>query len=84
MLQKMWHKKWMNLSLLLGCILLVATAISFPLYQEAVYDRMLQDEFDYYLASTGTWPTQISVLISSKKDRGGNTMKSLCRSFTPI
>lgn len=77
MLQKMWHKKWMNLSLLLGCILLVATAISFPLYQEAVYDRMLQDEFDYYLASTGTWPTQISVLISSKKDRGGNTMKSM-------
>ncbi len=67
----------MNLSLLLGCILLVATAVSFPLYQEAVYDRMLQDEFDYYMSSTGTWPTQISMIISSKKDKGGNTMKSM-------
>ena len=45
MLQKLWQKKWMNLSLLLGCILFVATAVSFPLYQKTAYDRMLQDEF---------------------------------------
>ena len=44
-LQKMWHKKWMNLSLLVGCILLVATVVSFPLYEKAAYNRMLQDEF---------------------------------------
>ncbi len=73
----MWHKKWMNLSLLLGCILLVATAVSFPLYQDAVYDRMLQDEFDHYMSSTGTWPAEISMLISSKKEKGGKTMKSM-------
>lgn len=77
MLQKMWHKKWMNLSLLLGCILLVATAVSFPLYQEAVYDRMLNDEFDHAYASTGEWPSQISVGIVSKKERDGATIRSV-------
>ena len=46
MLQKMWHKKWMNLCLLLGITLLVGTLVSFPLYAQAAYDRMLQDEFD--------------------------------------
>ena len=39
MLQKMWHKKWMNLCLLLGITLLVATLVSFPLYENAAYDR---------------------------------------------
>ena len=77
MLQKMWHKRWMNLSLLLGCILLVATAVSFPLYQEAAYDRMLNDEFVHYYTSTGEWPAQISMNIVSKKDKGGATMNSV-------
>ena len=59
MLQKMWHKRWMNLSLLLGCILLVATVVSFPLYQNAAYDRMLQDEFSNYISTEGKYPTAI-------------------------
>ncbi|MBR1862279.1 MAG: FtsX-like permease family protein [Lachnospiraceae bacterium] len=77
MLQKMWHKKWMNLSLLLGCILLVATAVSFPLYQSAVYDRMLLDEFDQYYSQTGVWPTQINMNVLSKKDKTGKNMASI-------
>ncbi len=77
MLQKMWHKRWMNLSLLLGCILLVATAVSFPLYQEAAYDRMLNDEFIHYYTTTGQWPAQISMNLVSKKDKGGSTMNSV-------
>lgn len=82
MLQKMWHKKWMNISLLLGCILLVATAVSFPLYQEAAYDRMLHDEFDHYYTTTGVWPAQISMNIVSKKERDGATIKSV-ENFIP-
>ncbi len=82
MLQKMWHKKWMNLSLLLGCILLVATAVSFPLYQGAVYDRMLKDEFNHYYESTGEWPTQISMNIVSKNERDGSRIK-LVEKFIP-
>ena len=49
MLQKMWHKKWMKICLLLGCILLTATVVSFPIYRTAAYDRMLIDQFDDYM-----------------------------------
>lgn len=77
MLQKMWHKKWMNLSLLLGCILLVATVVSFPLYQKAAYDRMLQDEFRNYIATQGQYPTTINMKSVSQKDKTGKTMKKI-------
>lgn len=77
MLQKLWHKKWMNLCLLLGSILLIATAVSFPLYQTAAYDRMLQDEFQKYIATEGKWPTMNSMTMVSKKDKSGSTIKRM-------
>ena len=75
MLQKLWHKKWMNCCLLLGSILLIATVVSFPLYQSAAYDRMLQDEFKNYLTTEGQWPTMNSLLVVSKKDYQGTVIK---------
>lgn len=77
MLQKMWHKKWMNVCLLLGCILLTATVVSFPIYRSAAYDRMLNDEFKNYLSSEGKWPTRISGSAVSKKDQSGKTLKKM-------
>lgn len=77
MLQKLWHKKWMNLCLLLGCILLIATVVSFPLYQTAAYDRMLQDEFRNYVAVEGKWPAMNSFSIVSKKERNGETISRM-------
>ena len=74
MMQKLLHKKWMNCCLLLGSILLIATVVSFPLYQTAAYDRMLQDEFRNYLATEGKWPTINSMLMVSKKDYQGATI----------
>ncbi len=77
MLQKLWHKKWMNMCLLLGSILLIATVVSFPLYQTAAYDRMLQDEFRNYMASEGQWPALNSFTIVSKKDAEGTAIKRM-------
>jgi len=77
MLQKLMSKKWMNLCLLLGSILLIATVVSFPLYQNAAYDRMLQDEFRSYLSTEGKWPTLNSMVILSKKEAGGATIKRM-------
>ncbi len=71
MLQKMWHKKWMSLSLLIGCILLISTAISFPLYEKAAYDRMLQDEFNMIISRDGDWPTLMTMSVYSQKDESG-------------
>ncbi len=77
MLQKLWHKKWMNLCLLLGCILLIATVVSFPLYQTAAYDGMLQDEFRNYLSTTAQWPTGNRLQIVSRKESGGKTISRM-------
>lgn len=77
MLQKMWHKKWMNLCLLLGCILLVGTVVSFPLYREAALNRMLQDEFANYASETGEWPTLNRISIQSSKEKGGTTISRI-------
>lgn len=74
MLQKLWHKKWMNMCLLLGSILLIATVVSFPIYQTAAYNRMLQDEFRNYVASEGEWPAMNTMVTISKKDAEGKAI----------
>ncbi len=77
MLQKLWHKKWMVLCLLLGSMLLIATVVSFPLYRNAAFDRMLTDEFQNYLAENGEWPGINKMVTISKKDKGGKTIKRM-------
>lgn len=79
MLQKLWHKKWMNLCLLLGSILLIATVVSFPLYQTAACDGMLREEFRNYLSVTGLWPTGNRLQVISKKDSGGKAISRMER-----
>lgn len=59
MLQKLWHKKWMAFSLLVGITLLVATAVSFPMYRSAAYNRMLQDEFNAFFLKMGNGQEKI-------------------------
>ncbi len=74
MLQKLWHKKWMVVCLLLGCILLTATVVCFPLYRNAAYNRMLQDEFNNYLTENGEWPALFPLRTISQQDPGGKAM----------
>ena len=84
MLQKMWHKRWMNLCLFLGITLLVATLVSFPLYEHAAYDRMLQDEFETYLANEGKWPTSNTMVTFSKRDKKGTTIEKMEKFVTEL
>ncbi len=74
MLQKLRHKHWMGLALFVGIALLIATTVSFPMYRGAAYDRMLQDEFDQYLAENGSWPARNRLSLTSKKERGGTSI----------
>lgn len=67
----------MVMCLLLGCILLIATVVSFPLYRNAAFDRMIKDEFDDYLSETGLWPAMNSMLIIAKNDRNGESIKTM-------
>lgn len=77
MLQKLWYKKWMSISLFIGIVLLTATAASFPMYRNAAYDRMLQDEFEQALVAGGSWPAMNSLSLISKKEAGGTSISRL-------
>ncbi|MCM1568214.1 MAG: ABC transporter permease [Roseburia sp.] len=77
MLQKLWHKKWMVLCLLLGSLLLIATVVSFPLYRGAAFDRMLTDEFENYLAENGIWPARNAMSTISQKDYKGKAINKM-------
>ena len=77
MFQKIWHKRWMVFSLLLGSILLSATVVSFPMYKKAAFDRMLQDEFQNRLTETGEWPGILKFLMVSNKEPEGKAMQTM-------
>ncbi|MCR5205609.1 MAG: FtsX-like permease family protein [Lachnospiraceae bacterium] len=70
MLQKILHKKWMAVSLLIGNILLIAIAVSHPMYQAASRNRMLTDEFTNYMKDNNAYPMLIDVEGLIRKHAG--------------
>ncbi len=70
MLRKLISKKWMFVCLLLGCVLLIATVVSFPFYRNAAFDKMLHDEFTAELVETGHWPARFRLAVVSERNTG--------------
>ncbi len=60
-IQKLLHKKWMVICLLIGYILLISVAICHPMYRTSSFQRMLTDEFKAYEEKYSKWPTVFSV-----------------------
>lgn len=77
MLQKIWHKKWMISCLLLGCTLLMATVVSFPMFKGAIFDRMLPDEFEQYIKENSEWPATMQLKIVCQREPGGETIQRM-------
>lgn len=67
MMQKLRHKKWLVICLLIGNVLLVAVAAGFPMYKNASLQRMLSDEFTSYAEKNGVHPGLITMSASSQK-----------------
>ena len=67
MIQKIRHKKWLVLCLLIGNILLVAVAAGYPMYKNASLQRMLEDEFEAYGAKSGSYPGLITMSSTARK-----------------
>ncbi len=67
MIQKLRHKKWLALCLLIGNILLVAVAAGYPMYKDASLQRMLTDEFESYGKKNGVHPGLITLSSVSRK-----------------
>lgn len=70
MLHKLMHKKWMVLCLLIGNILLISVAASYPMYRVSSFQKMLTDEFDNYKEEENCWPAVFSVSYSTLKGGG--------------
>lgn len=69
-LHKLLHKKWMVLCLLIGNVLLISVAASYPMYRVSSFQKMLTDEFDHYRKEEGQWPATFQVSFSTL--RGGS------------
>lgn len=69
--RKIANKKWMFLALLIGNILLVSIAASNPLYADAVMQRMLDDDFENYIANRNSYPGNITVSFGGHQQKDG-------------
>lgn len=74
MIRKLFSKKWISICQLIGIILLIATAVSFPMYRSVSFDRMLRDEFRSSLSVNGEWPAMNHFTMISKEEKGGRSI----------
>lgn len=58
--QKLVHKKWMVVCLLIGNILLAAIASSNPMYQNAALQKTLRSKFSKYIEENNAYPGVLS------------------------
>ena len=73
MKQKLLHKKWMVVCLLIGNILLVAIAGSNPMYRNAALQKTLTSKYASYILEENEYPgimTLESNLRNGKKNSG--------------
>lgn len=68
--QKLLHKKWMVVSLLIGNVLLVAIACSNPMYQNAALQKTLQSKLNRYIQEENASPGVLTMESNLKKDGG--------------
>ncbi|NLJ96351.1 MAG: ABC transporter permease [Clostridiales bacterium] len=62
-IHKIWNKKWMSISLVVGNILLVGLVVGIMVYSNAVLNRMLVKDLNYAMEETGVYPLQTYVEI---------------------
>lgn len=70
MLQKLLHKKWLVICLLIGNILLIAITASYPMYKDASLQKMLITEFNNYMEKNKVYPS--SIVLKHRIDTAGH------------
>ena len=54
--QKLLYKKWLNICLLTGIVLLIAVAACLPMYQNMSENQALQNQMKEYVQENGKYP----------------------------
>ncbi len=68
-LHKIWNKKWMAISLLIGNILLIGMVVGNIIYTNAVLNRLLVKNLNNSMKATGVYPMQTFVEIRMDNTR---------------
>ncbi len=68
-INKLWKRKWMAISLIIGNVLLVGMIVGNIVYTNAVLNRVLVKDFNKYMSDTGTYPMQTEIEIRMDKSR---------------
>lgn len=68
-IEKLLHKKWINLCLLTGLILLISISSCNPMYQTSALERLLQKELKLEQVETGNYPGTVRVDFHRTKVR---------------
>lgn len=68
--QKLMHKKWMVVCLLIGNILLAAIASSNPMYRDAALEKTLKSKYSSYIEANNQYPGVITFEASMDAGKG--------------
>lgn len=68
--QKLIHKKWMVVCLLIGNILLAAIASSNPMYRDAALEKTLKSKYSAYIEKKNAYPGVITFQASMDAGKG--------------
>lgn len=81
MKQKLLHKKWMVICLLIGNILLVAIASSNPMYRNAALQKTLTSKYANFITTENAYPGILSMEASmrSGNKKSGSAFKKMLK-----
>lgn len=68
--QKLMHKKWMVVCLLIGNILLAAIASSNPMYRDAALEKTLKSKYSAYIEENNAYPGVLTFEASMNAGKG--------------
>lgn len=68
--QKLIHKKWMVVCLLIGNILLAAIASSNPMYRDAALEKTLKSKYSAYIEENNAYPGVLTFEASMNAGKG--------------
>jgi putative ABC transport system permease protein len=71
---KIWNKKWMAISLIIGNVLLVGMVIGNTVYSNAVLNRVLVKDLNKSMNDTGIYPLQAEMNIRMDNTRSDATV----------
>ena len=83
-IRKIWNKKWMAISLIIGNVLLIGMIVGNIVYSNAVLNRVLVRDLNNYMNTSGTYPLQNEIEIRMDKIRSDVTVAKKVKQLEKI